>query len=107
MATSKDFIAYILDQIGDDTRARVRAMFGEYALYFDNTVVALVCDASVFLKINENTSVLLGDGYQKGFPYPGAKEWYILDADILENQVFFKELLSSCAEYIQTHVKKK
>jgi TfoX/Sxy family transcriptional regulator of competence genes len=105
MATSKDFIAYILDQIGDESRTRVRAMFGEYALYYDNVVVALVCDSTVFLKINEHTTALLGKDYAKGPAYPNAKDWYILDAEIIENPHLFKEILMSCAEYLQIHKK--
>lgn len=107
MATSKDFIGYILDQIGDESRTRVRAMFGEYALYFDDVVVALVCDSTVFLKINEHTTKLLGSAYPKGPAYPNAKDWYILDAEIIENPVFFRELLVSCAGYIHLYKKKK
>jgi TfoX/Sxy family transcriptional regulator of competence genes len=71
MATSKDFAEYILDQVGDE-RARTRAMFGEYALYYDEKVVALLCDNIVYVKQTESSEELLAENEQ-GHPYPGAK----------------------------------
>lgn len=58
MSTSRNFIAYVLDQI-NDPKARIKAMFGEYALYYDERVVCLICDDTVFLKITPNTTTLL------------------------------------------------
>jgi TfoX/Sxy family transcriptional regulator of competence genes len=44
MSTQKETIEYILEKLGDYKRFSARAMFGEYALYADGKVVALVYD---------------------------------------------------------------
>lgn len=50
MATDTDFIAYIEEQAGLGARLTHRRMFGEYALYVDEKVVAFACDNSLFVK---------------------------------------------------------
>jgi TfoX/Sxy family transcriptional regulator of competence genes len=44
-------IDYLLDQLSNLPNVRVRRMFGAYALYCDEKVVALVCDNQLFGKI--------------------------------------------------------
>ena len=76
MSTSRSTIEDLLERLAPlDVRAR--AMFGEYALYCDEKVVALVCDDRVFLK---ETDALAGvDGaLESGPPFPGAKDHKIL-----------------------------
>ncbi len=41
--------------------ARARKMFGEYALYVDGKVVALVCDDHLFVKLTEPGTKFVGD----------------------------------------------
>ena len=48
MATDASFIEYVREQAGLGDRLGYRKMFGEYALYVDGLVVALVCDDQVF-----------------------------------------------------------
>ena len=50
MATRQSTIDFLLDQLADLPGVRARKMFGEYALYLDEKVVALVCDDQLFLK---------------------------------------------------------
>jgi TfoX/Sxy family transcriptional regulator of competence genes len=50
MATDASFAEYVLEQIALPRRAEARRMFGEYALYVDGKVVALLCDDQLFLK---------------------------------------------------------
>lgn len=102
MATSKDFAEYVLDQIGDE-QARVRAMFGEYALYFEDKVVGLICNETLFIKITENTKSILGDN-PTGSAYLGSKDFYIINEDILESHSQLRDLVVACSKDI---VKKK
>lgn len=78
MATSKDTIAFILEKLGNDPRFSARAMFGEYALYAEGTVVALVCDNMLYVKIMP-ASVGLHEVCEKASPYPSAKPHYLVD----------------------------
>lgn len=50
MATDLDFVEFVADQIDDVCRTSYRKMFGEYALYSNGKVIALVCDNQLFGK---------------------------------------------------------
>ena len=53
MLTKQSTIDYILDQLVDLEGVSAWKMFGEYALYCDGRVVALVCDDTLFVKITD------------------------------------------------------
>jgi TfoX/Sxy family transcriptional regulator of competence genes len=78
MATSKETIDFILGKLRDRSRFSARAMFGEYALYADGKVVALVCDDRLYVKILP-ASQALERVCEKGEPYPGAKPHYLVE----------------------------
>lgn len=97
MATSKDFIEYIIDQVGRAVgleNISVRKMFGEYALYYLDTTVALVCNNTLFIKVTPTTAKILPD-HEIGEPYPGAKPWYQLDESDLDNYELIQEIIES------------
>ena len=71
MATRPDTVAHLLDMLSD-LPLTFRKMFGEYALYLDGRVVALVCDDQLFLKPTPAAQAAL-PGCATGCPYPGAK----------------------------------
>ena len=56
-------------------------MFGEYALYVDGKVVALICDDQLFLKPTPAGLKLLGDVVEAP-PYPGARNYYLLESEL-------------------------
>ncbi len=59
---------------------RYRKMFGEYMVYINEKPILLVCDNSVFVKILPCLDSLMTDA-ERGFPYDGSKEHYVLDID--------------------------
>ena len=71
MGTRADTIAHLLDALAP-LPLSARKMFGEYALYLDGKVVALVCDDQLFLKPTPNAIAAL-PGCPTAPPYPGAK----------------------------------
>ncbi len=82
MATRPDTIAHLLDALSPlDLSAR--KMFGEYALYLDGKVVALVCDDQLFLKPTPGAKAALPD-CPEAPPYPGAKS-HLLVTDALDD----------------------
>ena len=72
MATRKETVEFILQKLRRRERFAVRAMFGEYALYADGKVVALVCDDLLCVKILPASSELEAQ-CEKGNPYPGSQ----------------------------------
>jgi len=86
MSTQKDTIEFIIEQLGDSKRFSARAMFGEYALYADGKVVALVCNDQLYVKVLP-ASEALEHVCDKDAPYPGAKPHYVVE----ENQIAHME----------------
>lgn len=82
MATRADTIDHLLDLLSD-LPLTCRKMFGEYALYLDGKVVALVCDDQLFLKPTAGALAAL-PGCAMGPPYPGAKD-HLLVTDALDD----------------------
>jgi len=96
MATDAGFVEYIAEQAGLPRSLAWRKMFGEYALYLDGKVVALVCDNQLFLKPTEAGRRLLGR-VDEGQPYPGAKPHLRL-GDEIDQPGRLRQLLLATAE---------
>jgi len=84
MASDSRFINYVMDQIGSAGQVAYRKMFGEYAVYCDERVVALVCDNQFYLKPTPGARALLSE-VTEAAPYPGAKPYWLL-ADQLDDR---------------------
>jgi TfoX/Sxy family transcriptional regulator of competence genes len=80
MATALDFVEYVCDQISDVGFVRYKKMFGEYMVYVNDKPILLICNNTVYVKMLSCLAGILLDA-EKGIPYNGAKEYYILDAD--------------------------
>lgn len=93
MATKQSTIDFLLDQLSPLPAVRVRKMFGEYALYCDEKVVALICDNQLFVKITPAGRALVGERYQEGEAYPGAKPSMLIDAEEVEDGERLCELI--------------
>lgn len=78
MATQKETVEFILGKLRHAERFSARPMFGEYALYADGKVVALVCDDRLHVKILP-ASKELEPHCERGKPYPGATSHYIVE----------------------------
>ena len=81
-------------------------MFGEYALYCDEKVVALVCDDTLFVKITEAGSKILTDPVE-GFAYQGAKPSFQIDEELLESPELLIELIRATADELPLPKPKK
>ncbi|MCC6559997.1 MAG: TfoX/Sxy family protein [Xanthomonadales bacterium] len=78
MATDREFVDYLVEQIALGDRLTFKKMFGEYALYLDAKVVAFACDNSLFIKPSAAVAALAPDLPQRP-PYPGAKNYPVAD----------------------------
>lgn len=103
MATGADFIDHLMDQAGLPGLS-TRKMFGEYAVYLRERVVALACNNQLFVKPTEAGRALLPQP-EEGFPYPGAKPWWRL-AD-LDDRELLRALLQATADALPLPKPKK
>jgi TfoX/Sxy family transcriptional regulator of competence genes len=54
MASDEDFVKFLVEQMDEAGVIRYRKMFGEYAIYCNEKVIALVCDNQLFIKPTES-----------------------------------------------------
>jgi len=107
MKTKQSTIDYILDQLIFAGDVSARKMFGEYALYCDGKVVALVCRDTLFVKITEQGKEFVGKRYQEGHAYKGAKTSMVIDDDHIEDHEWISELIRITADSLPTPKQKK
>jgi TfoX/Sxy family transcriptional regulator of competence genes len=95
MATDQHFVEYVVEQIDLGDRLARKRVFGEYALYVDEKVVAFVCDNSLFVKPSRAASELAPDLPQRP-PYPGAKNYPVAD-ELLDDSEAIRRLIAGTA----------
>ena len=78
MPTSKETAELILRKLRHPDRISAKRMFGEFGLYADGKMVAVICDDRLYVKIAP-ASQELEDQCEKGEPYPRAKPHYLVD----------------------------
>src|SRR5687768_10006151 len=91
MATTAATVAFVQERLRPP-RFVLKPMFGEYALYADGKVVALVCDDRVFVKVHDATKDLAN--CEQAPPYPGAKPHYVIEEGQLAEPAFAPTLLA-------------
>ena len=80
MASDLSFVTYVCDQLSGTGEIRFRKMFGDYMVYLDDRPVVLVCDNTAFVKELPCVEELMPQA-ERGFPYEGAREHFLLDID--------------------------
>ena len=92
MATQQRTIDILLEQCAQAGPVTAKKMFGEYALYCEGKLVALVCDDKLFLKTTSAGRAYLGDVVEAA-PYPGAKPSFLVTGETWDDADWLSELL--------------
>ena len=107
MASSRDFLEYVLDQLSGLCGISYRPMMGEYVIYYDGKVVAGIYDDRFLVKATKSALKLLREeGRELGtdLPYEGGRE--MLKADI-DDREFTCRLIEAAAFDIPEPKRKK
>ena len=89
MATSKEYLAFLLEQLSGLEGITHRQMMGEYILYHYGKIAAFVCDDRLLVKILPSTLALLPDAPQEP-PYKGAKDMLLVEN--VDDRAMYPEL---------------
>jgi TfoX/Sxy family transcriptional regulator of competence genes len=81
MASDRDFVDYVCEQASLGSALSYKSMFGEFALYLEGKVVALICDNQLFIKPTPEGKQLLRVVTEMP-PYPGAKPQYRIGGEL-------------------------
>ena len=88
MASDKDYLMFVLDQLSGLNEIAYRAMMGEFILYYRGRIVGGIYDDRLLVKPVPAALALMPDAPRE-LPYPGAKEMLLVedvdDADFLQD----------------------
>jgi len=105
MSTSKATIEFIEDQLAG-LPIRTRPMFGEYGMYYDDKVVAFICDDTLFIKPSEVDAAVLTGTYLAP-AYPGSKDYHAVPGELLENPEWLQTAIRATADALPAPKPKK
>ncbi len=96
MASDQSFVEFIVDQMGGAGSISYKKMFGEYAIYCDGKVVALVCDNQLFVKQTDKGRSFIGSVVEAP-AYPGAKLSFLIE-DKIDDREWISDLIRITAK---------
>ena len=105
MASNLEFAEYVREQLGGVRGISHRKLFGEYAIYAGEKVVALVCDNQLFVRPTDAGRALLKKP-KEAPPYPGAKLHFLIEGQ-LDDREFMAELIAETARVLPAPKPKK
>ena len=104
MASSKEYLDYVLEQLSELNDITYRAMMGEYIIYYRNKVVGGIYDDRFLVKNIKVAAEMMPEA-ELQLPYEGAKEMLLVDD--LENKGFLRELFEAMYDELPVPKKKK
>lgn len=103
MASTKDYLDYILEQLSELDEISYRAMMGEYILYYKGKVFGGIYDNRFLVKPTKSALTLMPDALLE-LPYDGAKKMLLVDN--IENKEFLNRLLNAMVNELPNPKKK-
>ena len=104
MASSKEYLTFILEQLSNMNEISYRAMMGEYIIYYRGKVVGGIYDDRFLVKPTKSAVAMMPKANME-LPYDGAKEMLLVDN--VDDREFLKELLAAMYEELPAPKKKK
>ena len=104
MASSKEYLEYILEQLSNPDEISYRSMMGEYIIYYRGKIVGGIYDDRFLVKPVKSAVAMMPDA-DRELPYEGAKEMLLVND--VENRKFLRKLLESMYDELPAPKKKK
>lgn len=92
MASSKEYLDFVLDQLSDLRGVTHRAMMGEYIIYYNGKIIGGIYDDRFLVKVTPASKKLMLDA-QYEIPYDGGSKMLLVDD--IDDREFLKELFNS------------
>ncbi len=104
MASSKEYLQFILEQLSDLEGITFRAMMGEFIIYYCGKIVGGIYDDRLLVKsVKSAISYMPTVSYE--VPYEGAKEMLVVDE--VDNKEFLMGLFNAMYDELPTPKPKK
>ena len=104
MASSKEYLTFILEQLSDLEGISYRAMMGEYIIYYREKIVGGIYDDRLLVKPVKSAVSLMPNAIYE-LPYDGAKEMLLVNN--VDNKDFLTKLFVATYDELPAQKKKK
>ncbi len=104
MATTKEYLSFILEQLSLIDGITHRQMMGEYIIYLNGRIAAYLCDNRLLIKPVPSAVKLMPNAIYEP-PYEGAKD--MLLCENIDDREFLKELFEAIYEELPKPKEKK
>ena len=104
MASSKEYLDFVLDQLSDVPGITVRAMMGEYILYVQGRIFGGIYDDRFLVKKTAAAGRMMPDAAREQ-PYEGAKEMLLVEN--IDDRAFLAALVSAMLDELPAVKKRK
>lgn len=105
MASEQQFVDFVIEQINIPSKISYKKMFGEFGLYFNDKIFALICNNKLYIKPTLSGREYINEVVEAP-PYPGAKPSFLIE-DQLENSDWLKKLVLLTVEELPEPKPKK
>ena len=103
MASSKEYLEYVLEQLSSLDDITYKAMMGEYIIYYQGKIVGGIYDDRFLVKPTKIAMTMMPEASLE-LPYEGAKEMLLVDD--IDNRDFLHELFNAMADELPAPKKK-
>lgn len=103
MASSEEYLEFILEQLSELNEITYRAMMGEYIVYYRGKIIGGIYDNRLLVKPTKQAVLLMPDATYE-LPYEGAKEMLSVDVD---NKELLNKLFNAIYPELPVPKKKK
>ncbi|MCQ2962060.1 MAG: TfoX/Sxy family protein [archaeon] len=104
MASSKEYLEFVLEQLSDLEDISYRAMMGEYIIYYRGKIVGGIYDDRFLVKPVKAALGMMPDADME-LPYEGAKEMLLIDD--VDDREFLSDLLEAMYDELPSPKKKR
>lgn len=96
VSSSDSTVAFILEQVSVAGKVRAKKMFGEYGVFCNDKMVALICNDQLYVKPTDQGQLFVGDCPMQS-PYRGAKPCFLIAQPQWHNAPWLTQLLQLTA----------
>ena len=104
MASSREFLEYVLEQLSDLSGVTYKPMMGEFLLYLDGKLFGGVYDDRFLIKSTDFASKTIPNAPLE-LPYDGAKPMILVED--LDDKAFLTRLIAGTAKDLSAPKKKR
>ena len=102
MASGKEYLEFVLEQLSSLDGISYKAMMGEYIIYYQGKIVGGIYDDRFLVKPTKSAKQMMPDAPLE-VPYERAKEMILVDD--IDNRDFLNELMNAMADELPARKK--